>query len=231
MTMNNPRFDHNGNPQPAEENPQEETLAQRSARLEAEAAAGIFSQPETPPAGDSAETERLLGIIKGLQAELDKNKDQMLRALADAENARKRSVKEREDASRFAISGFARDLLSVADNLRRALEAIPAEAMAADPHLKNLNDGVEATERELLKSFEKNGLRKINPAGEPFNPNFHEVMYEAAGTGKPAGTVIQVMEAGYVLNDRLLRPARVAVAKDEGQGNGSRPGGQIDTQA
>ncbi len=228
MTMNNPKFDHNGNPMPAGEQP-EETLAQRSARLEAEAAAGFFSKPpEDEPSTGGRNDEQLKAVIKGLQDELDKMKDQALRALAEAENARKRSVKEREDAQRFAVTGFAKDIIGVADNLRRALDAIPAEAVAADPHLKNLKDGIEATERELLKSFEKNGLKKINPEGEPFNPNFHEVMFEAVGTGKLAGVVVQVMEPGYTLNERLLRPARVAVAKDEGQG---RPGGQIDTQA
>jgi molecular chaperone GrpE len=227
--MNNSKFDNNGNPLPE----QEETLAQRSARLEAEAAAGFFSAREEDPLApteNSAELEQMRAVIKGLQDELDKMKDQALRALAEAENARKRAVKEREDAQRFAITSFAKDLLSVADNLRRALDAIPAEAMTADPHLKNLNDGVEATEREMLKGFEKAGIKKIYPMDEPFNPNFHEVMFEAPGTGKPAGTVVQVMEAGYVLNDRLLRPARVAVAKDEGQGDG-RPGIQIDTSA
>jgi molecular chaperone GrpE len=176
------------------------------------------------------ENQKLHAVIKGLQDELDKSKDQMLRALAEAENARKRSLKDREDASRYAVSSFAKELVNVADNLRRALSAIPAEALAADPHLKNLNDGVEATERELLKSFEKQGIRKINPEGELFNPNFHEVMFEAPGTGKPPGTITQVIETGYLLHDRLLRPARVGVAKDEGQGNG-RPGAQIDTQA
>jgi molecular chaperone GrpE len=211
-----------------EDNYPEETPAQRAARLETEAETGFFG------AGDqnNAEDEKLRGVIAGLQDELDKAKDQMLRALAEAENSRKRSIKEREDASKYAVSSFAKDLVNVADNLRRALDAIPAEAMAADPHLKNLNDGVEATERELLKSFEKNGIRKINPMGEPFNPNFHEVMFEAPGSGQPAGTVVQVIETGYILNDRLLRPARVGVAKNEGQGNGaSEPGSRIDTKA
>ncbi len=225
--MNDPKTGYNDD---RDNHAPEETLAQRSARLEAEAAAGIFNQGPAGYGDNDAEIEQLKTVIKGLQDEIDKSKDQMLRVLAEAENTRKRALKEREDASRYAISSFAKDLLSVADNLRRALAAIPADAMAADPHLKTLNDGVEATERDLLKSFEKSGIRRISPEGEVFNPNFHEVMFEAPGTGKPAGTVVQVMEAGYVLNDRLLRPARVAVARDEGQGNG-RPGGQIDTQA
>lgn len=211
-----------------------ETLAQRSARLEAEAAEGLYNDAcppgENKPAADNGKVTELQNKVAALQQELDKSKDQMLRALAEAENARKRALKERDDTSKYAVTAFARDLLSVADNLRRALDAIPADLLAADPRLKNVTDGIAATERELLKSFEKGGIRKITPEGEPFNPNFHEVMFEIPGTGKPPGTVLQVIESGYVLHDRLLRPARVGVAKDEGQGN-SRPGGQIDTQA
>lgn len=187
-------------------------------------------QSSTPPHETQAGEPQSSAHVIELQTQLDKTKDQMLRALAEAENARKRAVKEREDASKYAIHSFARDLLNVSDNLRRALESIPADAQAADPRLKNLADGIEATQREMMKSFDKNGIRKIEPIDELFNPNFHEVMFEAPGTGKPAGTVIQVIETGYLLHDRLLRPARVGVAKDEGQGNGS-PGHNIDTQA
>jgi molecular chaperone GrpE len=214
------------------QNPEKETLQQRSARLEAEAASGQFDPlaPEPAPESIGQPDAESAARIEALQAELAQMKDQALRALADAENARKRAVKEREDAGKYAIASFAKDLVSVADNLRRALEAIPAEAMGTDPHLKNLNDGVEATERDLLKSFEKNGIKKLNPVGEIFNPNFHEVMFESPGSGKPPGTIVQVIETGYMLNDRLLRPARVGVAKDEGQGNGLH-GGHVDTQA
>jgi molecular chaperone GrpE len=169
--------------------------------------------------------------VETLQSELAQAKDQVLRALADAENTRKRALKEREDASKYAVAGFARELLSVADNLRRALDAVPEDLLQGEPRIKNLLDGIEATERELLKSFEKSHIRKIEPLGEVFNPNYHEVMFETPGTGKPPGTIIQVVEAGYVLHDRLLRPARVGVAKDEGQGNGKTAGGHIDTQA
>lgn len=207
-----------------------ETLQQRSARLEAEIAGGKFSASSAPPQAAGAVHDELQAKVKTLEEELDKNKDQMLRALADAENTRKRALRDRDEAIRYASAPLARDLITVADNLRRALEAIPAEAVAADPHLKNLKDGIEATERDLLKAFEKNGIRKIIPQGEPFNPNYHEVMFESPGGGQPAGTIMQVIEAGYVLHDRLLRPARVGVAKDEGQGGGE-PGGRIDTQA
>lgn len=160
-------------------------------------------------------------------------KDQLMRALAETENTRKRSIREREDASRFAIAGFAKDLVNVADNLRRALEAVPAELLAQTPQIKNLTDGIEATERELLRSFEKNGIQSLNPLDQPFDPNFHEVMFEAPIPDKPSGTVIQVIETGYTISGRLLRPARVGVSKDGGAAQTPpRPSGHtIDTQA
>ena len=153
--------------------------------------------------------------LAALQAELADTKDKLLRALAEAENTRRRASKERDDAGSYAISAFARDILSVADNLRRAIEAVPPDALQ-DERIKNLFDGIEATERVLLSAFEKNHVKKLEPLGEKFDPNFHEVMFESPGTGKPAGTVFQVMEVGYQLKDRLLRPARVGVAKGDG---------------
>lgn len=231
----------------------EETLAQRSARLEAEAARlrGMPSPviPEDPlapepeayaapqPEQPSPETQKVLSEaqarITALEEELARTKDHMLRSVAEAENTRKRALKDREDASKFSIAGFARELLAVSDNLRRALEAIPGELLASEPRLKNLVDGIEATERELLRSFEKNGIKKLNPLGEPFNANFHEVMFEMPAPGSPPGTITQVIEVGYVLHDRLLRPARVGVARNDGNGSAppSGPGSQIDTQA
>ncbi len=165
--------------------------------------------------------------LHALQAELDTTKDQLMRALAEAENTRRRALKDREDAGKFAISGFAKDLLNVADNLRRALDAIPDD-IKSDERVSTIIEGVEATEKELLKTFEKNKIEKLNPLDQPFNPNFHEVMFETPGTGKPAGTVIQVIEEGYILNERLLRPARVGIAKDDG---GQGQPHQVDTEA
>ena len=159
--------------------------------------------------------------ILQLEQEVAKMKDQALRALAEAENTRRRAVKEREDATRFAVTGFARDLLAVSDNLRRALESIPEDVSGASDQFTNLLTGVEATERELLKSFEKHGIKKLDPMDEAFDPNFHEVMFETPMPDKSAGTVIQVMEPGYILNGRLLRPARVGVAKGEVSSGGS----------
>lgn len=231
---------------PAQE--QEETLAQRSKRLEAEAAARAQEQDHLSPEPLAEQDELYDGYdaaaedenaeyneLEALREELAVTKDQAVRALAEAENTRQRAKKEREDASKFAISGFARDLLDVADNLRRALEAVPDDLIEADIRVKNLLDGIEGTERQLLRSFEKNGIKKTDPLDEQFDPNFHEVMFEGPAEGKPAGTVIQVLEPGYVINDRILRPARVGVAKDEGQGgqesSATDPGGQIDTKA
>jgi len=171
--------------------------------------------------------------IQVLEEENARIKDHMVRALADAENTRKRAVKEREDASKFAISGFAKDILSVADNLRRALEAIPEEQTE---QLQSLINGIEATERELLRTFEKNGIQKLEPLDQQFDPNFHEVMFEAPIPDKAAGTIIQIIEPGYVLNNRILRPARVGIAKDgaettEQDTPKTDPGSQIDTEA
>jgi len=135
--------------------------------------------------------------------------------LAETENIRRRSEREREDTAKYAISGFAKSLLDAADNLRRAIDAVPAGAVEADAALKTLVDGVAATERQLLAAFERHGVTRIEPVGETFDPNFHQAMFELPGTGKPAGTIVQVMQPGYVLQGRLLRPAMVGVARAE----------------
>jgi len=175
-------------------------------------------------------------IIAALQDELDKTKDQMVRAIAEAENARKRAIKERQDASKYAVSSFAKDLLDVADNLRRALDSVPEDVADTAPQIKGLIDGVEATERSLHRSFEKNGIKKILPMDQVFDPNFHEVMFEAIIPGKAPGTIFEIIEAGYTLNERLLRPARVGVAKAAEEEEKPHPppgsaGHMIDTKA
>jgi molecular chaperone GrpE len=147
-----------------------------------------------------------------LEAELGDTKDRLLRALAETENARRRFQREREDTQKYAISSFAKDLLSAVDNLRRALDAVP-EGEISDPRTKSLLDGVAATERELLAAFERHGLRRIDPKGEAFDHNFHQAIFEAERPDTPAGTVVEVLQPGYVLHDRLLRPAMVGVAK------------------
>jgi molecular chaperone GrpE len=141
-------------------------------------------------------------------------KDKLLRTLAEMENLRKRTEREVADARTYAVSGFARDVLAVADNMHRALEAIGPEARAqADATLKTLIEGIELTERELHKVLAKNGVKKFSPEGEKFDPNMHEAMYEVPTQELPAGHVAQVMQAGYMLGDRVLRPAMVGVSK------------------
>jgi molecular chaperone GrpE len=167
------------------------------------AGAPAESENEERPADDR---------LTGLEAELAEQKDRLLRALAETENVRRRAQREREDASKYAVSGFAKDLLSAADNLRRALDSLP-EAEAGDERTRNLLAGVAATERELLSVFERHGIRRIDPKGERFDHNFHQAIFEADRADQPSGTVVEVLQPGYVLHDRLLRPAMVGVAK------------------
>jgi len=141
-------------------------------------------------------------------------KDRLLRTLAEMENLRKRTEREVADARVYGVTGFARDVLAVADNMHRALATIDDELHAqSDPKLKAMIEGVELTERELMKVLEKNGVKKFSPAGEKFDPNFHQAMYEVENPELPAGQVAQVIQAGYMLGDRVLRPALVAVVK------------------
>lgn len=151
--------------------------------------------------------------VQQLEAELADLKDRSLRALADAENTRRRAQREVTDARKFAASGIVKDLLNVSDNLRRALESVPPEVFERDEQVKNLVVGVEMVEKDLLGAFEKHGVKKIEPLGEPFNHEYHQAMYEVADSGKPSGTIVELLQPGYMLHDRLLRPAMVAVAK------------------
>ncbi|HUC70820.1 MAG TPA: nucleotide exchange factor GrpE [Stellaceae bacterium] len=150
--------------------------------------------------------------VIALQAELADHKERLLRALAETENTRRRAQREREDASKYAITGFAKDLISAADNLRRALDSLP-EAEIRDERTRSLLAGVAATERELLSVFERHGIRRIDPRGERFDHNFHQAIFEAERADQPTGTIVEVLQPGYVLHDRLLRPAMVGVSK------------------
>src|SRR6202012_681742 len=154
------------------------------------------------------------GSVEALTKEVAESRDKMLRTLAEMENLRTRTKREVSDAKTYGITGFARDVLEIADNLQRALDAVPAEARAAaDPGLKSLIEGVELTERSLLNTLEKNGVKKFDPTGEKFNPNFQQAMYEVPDASVPSGTVVQVVQAGYMIGERVLRPALVGVSK------------------
>jgi molecular chaperone GrpE len=154
------------------------------------------------------------GSVEALAKEAAESRDKMLRTLAEMENLRKRTAREVADARTYGITGFARDVLDIADNLQRALDAVPAETReSADPILKALIEGVELTERSLLNALEKNGVKKFDPAGEKFDPNFQQAMYEVPDISVAPGTVVQVVQAGYMIGERVLRPALVAVSK------------------
>jgi len=152
--------------------------------------------------------------VELLKAENNDLKDRFLRLAADMDNLRRRTEREIRDAKSYAVTGFARDMLGVSDNLRRAIEAIPAEARAAgDVGFMTLVEGVEMTERAMLSALERHGVKKIEPVGEKFDPNFHQAMFEIPNAEVPNNTVTQVVQAGYIIGDRVLRPAMVGVAK------------------
>jgi len=152
--------------------------------------------------------------VAAAQRESAEYKDKLLRTLAEMENLRRRTEREVSDSRTYGIASFARDVLAVADNMHRALEAIGPELREqADAKVKALIEGVELTERELLKSLEKNGVRKFSPQGEKFDPNVHQAMYEIQDPNLPPGTVGQVIQAGYMIGERVLRPALVGVVK------------------
>ena len=179
--------------------------------------AGAGASHDTAPAGQGAEATSVDPIAETLAlltAERDELKDRTLRTLAEMENLRRRTEREVADARAYAVTNFARDVLNVADNIRRALDSVPADAKAtADGALKGLIDGIELTERDLGKTLERHGVKIVEPEGQKFDPNRHQAMFEVPNPEVPAGTVVQVVQAGYVIGDRVLRPALVGVAK------------------
>lgn len=150
--------------------------------------------------------------LETLESEVANLKDQWMRAMAETENLRQRAQRDREDALKYASSSFARDMLSIADNLHRALQSCPPEENLPDT-VKALISGVEMTEKELLTTFERHGIQKIVPLNEKFDPHRHQAMFEIEQSDQTPGTVVQVLQSGYIMHDRLLRPAMVAVAK------------------
>ncbi|GAN47543.1 heat shock protein GrpE [Methylobacterium sp. ME121] len=180
-----------------------------------EAGAGAAQDPA--PAGQGSESATVDPVAEALAlltAERDELKDRTLRTLAEMENLRRRTEREVADARAYAVTNFARDVLNVADNIRRALDSVPADAKAtADGALKGLIDGIELTERDLAKTLERHGVKIVEPQGQKFDPNRHQAMFEVPNAEVPAGTVVQVVQAGYVIGERVLRPALVGVAK------------------
>lgn len=185
-----------------------EQRAPQGAGPEAGAAEPAFSrqpnQEQAPGAGDA---------LEALQAENAELKDKVLRAMAEMENMRRRTEREKAEFQKYAISEFARHILVIGDNVRRAIDAVPKEAVASDPALRTLLEGVEVTERELLKVLERHNIKRFDPRGERFDPHRHEAMMKAEMPNVPPDTVIQVLHAGYMIGERVLRPAAVIIAQ------------------
>jgi molecular chaperone GrpE len=175
-------------------------MTDQTARAEDEAAAPSQAAAPTPSTA--------------LEREHAEMKDRLLRTLAEMENLRKRTDREVAESRLYGVTSFARDVLGVADNMRRALDAVPPELRAsAEASVKALIEGVDLTERELLKALEKNGIRQFSPQGEKFDPNLHQAMFEVPDPTVPAGSVVQVVQPGYMIGERILRPALVGVSK------------------
>ena len=203
-------------------NDRNDAEARDEAELNAEA--GLDADP-----AHELEQEDDLGPIDALIAERDEWKDRALRAVAEADNVKRRAEREMNDARAYAITRFARDLLGVADNLSRALQAAPKEN--ADAAVGGLVTGLEMTEKSLLSAFESNGLTRVAPeAGEAFDPNLHQAMMEQPSDAVPPGKVIQTMQAGYALFGRVVRPAMVVVAARGSGGGSQEPGARVDAK-
>ena len=176
-------------------------------------------EPETPEVDAAAEKEteeQEAEAAPSVEDRLAETNDQLLRALAELENTRRRADRDRAEALKYGAASFARDMLGVADNLQRALNAVADLDQDTLPDAaKSLLEGVAATERDLIASMGRHKVSPVSPMGEKFDPNMHEAMFEAPGTGQPAGTIIEVIETGYMMDERLLRPAKVGIAKDE----------------
>ena len=162
---------------------------------------------------DSGPEDTIKEPVEAVEEQVSELKDQLLRSVAELDNYRKRAEREKEQLRKFGIANFAKDLLSVADNLRRAVESGPSDLEGADESVKNLIVGVEMTEKELLNAFEKNRVRKIDPVGEKFDYNFHQAMFEVETGNEEPGVVMQVLQPGYAIEDRVLRAAMVGVSK------------------
>jgi len=189
----------------------------------------LSPESENPASPPEATAEGLAARVAELEAELAAANEKTLRAMAETENVRRRLEQAAEDRGKFAVNGFAKDMLPVADNLRRALDSLPADAKETDPLAAKLIEGVELTERSLLSALERHGVKRVESLGQLLNPHLHQAMMEVEDPNHAAGTILVEMQAGYTLHGRLLREAMVGVAK-----GGPKPGAGdsgIDTQA
>ena len=224
-----PETENSASEEPAAEEPAAgepaagEPIAEEAVEApEAAVAEDVEASGEADPRADETPEER------DPEAEIADLNDKLLRALAETENLRRRARKEREDTANYAVAGFARDMLPVADNLGRALDTLPETPEGADEPLNGFIEGVRLTERELATVLERHGIDRVDPMGEKFDPNLHEAMFEIPTGDAAPGTVVQVLEIGYVLKERLLRAAKVGVARPLPE---AEKGERVDTTA
>lgn len=215
MTNNKSDAAANGPGQPARA-PSPAAQAAQAAEAAEAAMAGLAGEAAAPAGPDAgAQVAALAAELEQVKAQLDR----ALRNIAELDNIRKRTEREKDEVAKYAITRFARDMLAIGDNLQRAIAAVPPDAIGADAALGSFHEGVLMTERELLKAFERNGIARLEPRGEPFNPHRHQAVLEMEGSGMAPGTVVEVFQPGYVIEERVLRPAMVGVAK----GQAARP--------
>jgi molecular chaperone GrpE len=182
--------------------------------------------PQTANQAQSAAegARSLQEVVAALQAEVGDLKDKWLRANAEIDNVRKRAEREREEAAKYAITKLARDIVGVGDNFQRAIDAVPPGAAERDQTLKSFLEGVTLTERELLNVLDRHGIKRLQPMNEPFNPHLHQAVTQVSRSDVPSGTIVEVYQAGYIIEDRVLRPAMVGVAQGGSKANGGPDG-------
>lgn len=219
-----PEFLHTDRIKSRHKHPNQPQTPSASDFLQAEDAAALGSNPyphqaglDTPSMAQSRKDQspETTETIQKLNDELANTKEQLLRTLAENENIRRRTQKEVEEASKYGMTSFARDMINVLENLHRAEESIAKDELTEGTSIHQIFQGVEMTKRELLSIFERHGIKRISPENEPFDHNFHQAMMHVVTKDQPPGTVVQVLQAGYVIKDRLLRPALVSVSKSE----------------
>lgn len=200
--------------------PQDPPSAADTAKPGSAAAEAAAASSAASPSGPDEQITRLQAQIAELEAQKADLTDRLLRTVAEMDNIRKRLEREKAETSKYAITRFATDVVALGDNLGHALRSVPAEVAAATPAVKTLLDGVVMTDRAFIASLERHGIKRIDPAGEPFNPHLHQAVQQERNVDVPSGTVLRVLQTGYTLEDRVLRPAAVIVA--EGGSKGAR---------
>jgi molecular chaperone GrpE len=201
------------NTPPNDSDPKKAENGEPAAAPESGASPQPAASPQPQNAGSGQPEKSVQEVVAALKAEVEGLKDRWLRAHAEVENIRKRAEREREEAAKYAITKLAKDIVGVGDNFQRAIDAVPPGAAEKDPTLKSFLEGVTMTERELLNVLDRHGIKRLQPMNEPFNPHLHQAVMQVPRTDVPNGTVVEVYQAGYTIEDRVLRPAMVGVAQ------------------